>query len=85
MLESSKEQGTHEVFIVVRLEPSLRPLYVFLSPKILQIQCLPTIRRNHLHTTSLYFNEEVGKIDWFYTRNPRVRLICKKRNVLVSL
>ena len=30
--------GTHEVFIVVWLKPGLRPLYLFLNPKKLQVQ-----------------------------------------------
>ena len=83
MPESSKEQGTHDVFMVIRLKSSLRPLYIFLSPKTLQIHCLPIIRRNHLHTTTLHFNEEARKREWVYTRNPRVGLIWKNHNVLV--
>ena len=47
MQKTVNKEETHEVFIVVQLKPSLRPLYSFLNPKkLLQYYLLAVYTRN---------------------------------------
>ena len=49
--------GTHEVFIVVPLKPGLRPLYLFLNPKKLQVQLSRFIHEILVFTTKEWILE----------------------------
>lgn len=56
-----KVKDTHNIFIVVRLNPSLRPLYSFLNPKKLLQCCLLAV---YTRNPRVYSEEEEikGKI-----------------------
>ena len=53
-----KVKETHKIFIVVRLNPSLRPLYSFSYPEELQLQWRLTIREIRLYTIALCYDQE---------------------------